>query len=343
MEKNPKGKQQANIYDIAKRAGVSIATVSRVLNKSAKVSEKYRKKVAAVMKEMGYEPNVFARGMGLNSMSTVGIMCTDASDPFLSGGLYYAELAFRKQGYSTVLASTGNLLEDKKKAMEQMLSKRIDGLLLFGSSFLEKEEADREYIRRAAAQIPIMIVNGPMKGENIYSVCCTDFEATFQVVERLLQKGRRNILYLYCADTYSGQQKLRGYRAALGAFGIMVDPSRMLFLPRDLREMQSILIGCFQEKKGVDGVVVSEDLCAVAALKAALEAGLSIPEEMDIVGYNNSLLSLCTTPELTTVDNQVELLAGTAAGQLIKRLRGEEIPWQMLIPYEIIVRDSARL
>ena len=96
-----------NIYDVSEKAGVSIATVSRVLNGNPNVSEPTRQKVLNVMKEIGYTPNVFARGLGLNTMHTIGIMCADSSDPFLANAVYYLEQNLRKCGYDSFLCCTG--------------------------------------------------------------------------------------------------------------------------------------------------------------------------------------------------------------------------------------------
>ncbi|MBP5249200.1 MAG: LacI family DNA-binding transcriptional regulator, partial [Lachnospiraceae bacterium] len=149
-----------NIYDISERSGVSIATVSRVLNGSPKVSEATKSKVLAVMDELGYTPNVFARGLGLNTMNTVGIMCSDSSDPFLANAVYYLEQNLRKHGYDSFLCCTGYELKNKKNYLELILSKRVDGLILVGSSLLEPKDEDDLYIKEAASRVPVMLMNG---------------------------------------------------------------------------------------------------------------------------------------------------------------------------------------
>ena len=103
-----------NIYDVSKRAGVSIATVSRVLNGNPNVSEKTRTKVLAIMDELGYTPNVFARGLGLGTMKTIGIMCSDSSDPYLANAIYHLEQQLRGNGYDSLLCCTGSSLENKR-------------------------------------------------------------------------------------------------------------------------------------------------------------------------------------------------------------------------------------
>ena len=102
-----------NIYDVSKKAGVSIATVSRVLNGNKNVSDKTKERVLSVMEELGYTPNVFARGLGLNTMHTIGILCSDSSDAFLANAVYYLEQTLRKNGYESFLCCTGYELENK--------------------------------------------------------------------------------------------------------------------------------------------------------------------------------------------------------------------------------------
>ena len=107
-----------NIYDVSKKAGVSIATVSRVLNGKANVSDKSKSRVLNAMKELDYTPNIFARGLGLNTMKTIGIMCSDSSDAYLANAVYYIEQELRKNGYDSLLCCTGRDIITKKKNLD---------------------------------------------------------------------------------------------------------------------------------------------------------------------------------------------------------------------------------
>lgn len=109
-------KQNMNIYDISKAAGVSIASVSRVINGADNVSEKTREKVLKVIDQYGYTPNAYARGLGRGSMRTIGIMCSDSSDIYLANAIHYLETGLREHGYNSILCCTGYDLEDKKEA-----------------------------------------------------------------------------------------------------------------------------------------------------------------------------------------------------------------------------------
>ena len=161
-----------NIYDIAKLAGVSIATVSRVVNDSPRVSEKTKLKVRAVMEENNYTPNVFARGLGLDSMKTIGIICPDVSDTYMARAVSFIERRLRGYGYDCILYCSGSHQDKKEQALELILKKRIDALVLVGSTYAGKSEEDDsvDYIRSAAEKIPVFLINGKVEAENIYCV-----------------------------------------------------------------------------------------------------------------------------------------------------------------------------
>nr|WP_288973862.1 LacI family DNA-binding transcriptional regulator [uncultured Shuttleworthia sp.] len=342
---------QVNIYDVSEHAGVSIATVSRVLNQSDKVTAKTRDKVLASIKALGYQPNVFARGLGLGSMKTIGIMVTDASDTFLAKCVYHTEQELKRHGYSAILTCTGEELSSKKRSLKRLMSKQIDGLILIGSSYAEEKVSDQDYLRKAARSIPVVLINGRMDGKGIYCIYSNDFEAMFQTTSALLAAGRRRILYLYWADSYSGRQKLAGYRAAMGAAGVRVNGRYLIRISKELAAIDSCLrnqIASMSDEQSdsnphscpVDAVIGAEDIFAVAALKLAQEYGVAIPDQVQIIGYNNSILSQCTMPELTTIDNHCADMAKGAASILIQVLEGQQTSQETMVPCRLVQRGT---
>ena len=134
-----------NIYDISRHAGVSIATVSRVLNNSPHVSEETRRKVMKVIDGCGYVPNAFARGLGLNTMKTIGLLCPDAADPYLARALACLEHAFRQKHYDCLLSCTNRDLAARRQGVELLTSRHVDGMVLMGSTFIEENSEDNAY------------------------------------------------------------------------------------------------------------------------------------------------------------------------------------------------------
>ena len=189
-----------NIYDISRRAGVSIATVSRVLNNSPHVSENTRKKVMTVIEGCGYVPNAFARGLGLNSMQTIGLLCPNASDPYLAQALANLERSFRAHGYDCLLSCTDKELSARMQGVELLRTRHVDGMVLMGSSFIEAEDRNNDFIREAAKAVPILLLNGSFPCDNVYGVLCDDQRAACEATQLLLDSGRRRILDLYLSQ-----------------------------------------------------------------------------------------------------------------------------------------------
>lgn len=332
-----------NIYDISEKAGVSIATVSRVLNNSPHVSQKTREKVLAVINDCDYVPNAFARGLGLNTMKTIGLLCPDASDTYLSHALAILEKSFRKYHYDCLLCCTERSLEARQQGIEMLTSRHVDGIVLMGSTFVENRERDNAYIRNAAKQVPIVLLNGSYSCENVYCVMCDEQRATTEATQYLLDTGRKNILYLYHSKNYNGQKKLAGYRAALESRGMPVNEQLIRFFSDEKNNVPTVrdqLLALRESGLVFDAVQTSEDILAIGAVKYAKAAKLSIPKQLSIVGYNNSSFCLCSEPEITSVDNKLQAVSEQCVSTMMGVLEGREMPQKIVFTGELVKRDS---
>ncbi len=334
-----------NIYDISRRAGVSIATVSRVLNNSPHVSENTRKKVMAVIEGTGYVPNAFARGLGLNTMKTIGLLCPDASDPYLSQALTYLERSFRQQGYDCLLSCTDKALLARQQGVELLKSRHVDGIVLMGSSFIEDDPTENDYIRDAARSMPVILLNAAFPCDNVYGVQCDDQRAVNEATLSLLDSGCRRILYLYHSRNYSGRKKLTGYRDAHAQRGVEVDEKLLCFFDQDKGSVHQVRDTLLQlEKDGLsfDAVLTSEDILSVGALKYARAAGRRVPEDLSVIGYNNSSLCACTEPELTSVDNKLFAICEHIVTTMMGVLDGKEMPQKTVFTGELVKRETTK-
>lgn len=329
-----------NIYDVSKHAGVSIATVSRVLNGNPNVSEKTRNKVLSVMSELGYTPNVFARGLGLNTMQTIGIMCSDSSDPYLANAIYYLERALRSYEYDSILCCTGYDLDAKQKYFNLLRSKRVDAIILAGSKFVEMRPKDNAYLIEAAKELPLMLVNGYLEGENIYSTVCDDHAAIYQAATSLLKSGCKRILYLYTSYSFSGMNKLEGYKDAHRDLGLPVDEGLIHQCAKDISSARDLLLFLYGKGLRFDAVMTSDDSLAVGAVKFAHAANIPVPDELSIIGYNSSILSRCTDPEITSIDSKVEALCTTTINTLMGVFSGMNVPSRTTIASDLIKRQT---
>lgn len=351
-----------NIYDIAKLSGVSIATVSRVVNGSPRVSEKTKQKVLAVMEESEYTPNVFARGLGLNSMKTIGILCPDISDQYMAEAVSHLEKRLHEYGYDCILGCSGSARESREHHTKLLLSKRIDTLILVGSLYAGsgRDPAETEYVRAAAQQVPVFMINGYVEGENIYCSYGDDRQGAYDVTQALIRRGKKRILFLYDSQTYSARQKLEGYESALADAGYPILGDLKYYVrpleihPSDGAVFSENSAGYVQNKVlyvkemllahrtlEFDSVFACNDGLAVGVLKYARAKGLAVPEELSVAGYNNSAMAVCCEPELTSVDNQVKRLCNDAIDRMLEVLQGKaDVERDHKVRCEIVKRCS---
>lgn len=331
------------IYDISKKAGVSIATVSRVLNGSPKVKEATRKKIMDIIEENEYTPNSSARAMGLKSMRTVGILCADSSDIFLAKAVYYLEQNLQSAGYESILCCTGYNLDTRKNYVNLILSKKVDALILVGSNFIGEAEQENQYIKDVSAKVPVMILNASYHHDNVYCILCDDMNSMYRAATEMYDSGIHDILYLYKALSYSGHKKLDGFKAAMEDKKVKGYKSLILRVPEEITGLENIadFVSEYASKgHRFHGVIAADDELGIAAVKYGQKNGLSIPDDLSVIGYNNSMLTECSTPELTSIDNQLKTLSECLVSTLIGVLSGREMPRKTVFSGSLVKRKT---
>lgn len=328
-----------NIYDIAKLSKVSIATVSRVINGSDRVSEKTKKKVEDVMAAYGYKPNVFARSLNLEQSMVVGIMCPNIADRYMAKGVSFLEKQLRSYGYDCILMCSGYDFESKVECVKSLIDRRIDALFLVGSNYAKDHgNKDIEYLKDAALKMPIILINGYLNYENIYCVLTDNKKAVYKATDMLIKQGRKNIIFLFDSYSYSLKKKMQGFELALKDNGILIDKNNLIFVPNSIMDTYKIL-----EERNIefDGVIASDDAMAIGALKLAYSRG--IEDKVSVVGYNNSELCLCSVKELSSIDSKIEDLCDLAVKTLLKVINNEKVSKKQVIDCEFIERGSTKL
>ncbi len=333
-------KEALNIYDIAEIANVSIATVSRVVNGSDKVSENTRKKVLKVIEDVGYTPNVFAQGLGLNTMHTVGILVPTLADDYMSTAVDCLEKELKRYGYDCILSCTGFELAGKQSKCEMLLSKHIDSLIFVGSTYAGNgiDASATDYIREAAEKVPVFIVNGNVSGKNIYASVCEDEAIVYDVAKQMVERGRSNVLFLTDSRSYSSNKKKKGYERAMEQAGL---PVNVIYVENDIHAVKKQLLGL---KDKPDGIIASNDNIAVGAVKYAVSVNLKIPDEIEIAGYNNSILAISSTPEISSIDNHTAEICHDTVERIMHNLNddGYKPSNKITISCNLVCRETTK-
>lgn len=327
-----------NIYTIASEAGVSIATVSRVLNNSPSVSEKTKEKVFSVIRSHNYVPSAIAQNLSTRtSGNLIGIVCYNLKDLYYTTAISLLESALRKRGHHIILSCTGEDYIQKQKSIEMLITKQVDAIILIGSVFLDAH-GNNAYLINAAKHCPLVIINGKIKSDNIYSFYCDDFAAVRDCVHKLSEK-RRNFLFLYDADTYSGNLKMTGFLEGMKECGL--DPTgrtlRCEPTPNSAAEQFTKFLDASHK---VDVVITSNDVLAAGVLNAAAKRKMRVPEDISIIGYNNSIITQCTTPPLSSIDNGLDQLCELAVNSLVKLFNGETVNGVTTVSPHLILRET---
>ena len=341
-EKEKLQQNTLTIYDISEKAGVSIATVSRVLNGSRKVSPATKEKVLEIITTCGYEPNVFARGLGTGTMKTIGILCADVADLYLANAVSFLERELRQHGFDTILNCTGYELQQKQACMKAMEARRVDAVILVGSHYVEKEEKKNKYIIDASCRLPVVMVNGYLKGENIYCNLSDDYGAFYEATEYLIRSGRQNILFLYREETSSARAKFAGYKDALKHNELEFRTELTFQSDGIIEKIRKDLENLSTQNILYDAVLATDDELALAALKYAQKHQLQVPKELAVIGCNNSVLSISCSPEMSSIDNKCEMLCISTVSTLMRVLDGQDAVNKTVLSADFIERETTK-
>ncbi|MHB8961949.1 MAG: LacI family DNA-binding transcriptional regulator [Saccharofermentanales bacterium] len=324
-----------NIYDIADRCGVSIATVSRVLNNKSNVKAATRDRILQVIAELDYSPNVFARGMGLNSARMIGRLCTDVTDLYYAKAVSEIERLLKAEGYDLILCCTGNDLVKKRQYLRFLLDKKVDGIILVGSIF--KEKRDNSHIILAAAEVPVILINAYIQSPGIFCVLCDDREVSARVSAEMVLSGCRNLLFAYDVNTFSTREKIRGFidGIRLADKDHQVNYAVASVESPDLLDQQPGISGMIL-MADVDGILCSGDLLAARFQKYLSGLGRSAPEQVKIVGYDNTVIGGITSPAITSIESRIVDLCSIGVDTLIRYFGSEKLPDKSVLqPYPV--------
>ena len=326
-----------SIDDVAKLAGVSISTVSRVVNRNVPVSEEVVTRVEAAMKQLNYVPRVAARNLATRRTNTVGLLLSDLLGDFFPPLLNGIETMVRENGLD-LLISTAGRQGPYDQLPRSLGNHNTDGLLVFSGS-LTNEGVEHAH----SSGLPLVLIHqSPPAGLNIPCVTVENKAASHKIVEHLIVTHRRRRIALLRGPRDNGDAHWRemGYREALAAHNIDFDPALAGAGEFERDVARATIDSMLTSGATFDAVYTGDDEAAVGALVALEAHGIRVPEDVSVVGFDDQRLAAILHPPLTTVRAPTEQVGAEAARQLIRLIRTGSADPLTLLPTEIIFRRS---
>lgn len=326
------------IYDVAKEANVSIATVSNVINNRGKISEKTKKRVLAAIKYLNYEPSVVASALTGKNTYTIGLLLHDIANPFFSELARSIEDHSTRYGFNVIICSTDNNEEKEKKYIDLLIRKRVDGVLL--ASGFKKKELIHQLMEQ---DIPVAIIAQEIPSMTISTVAVDDFRGGYIAASHLLQLGHKKIAVI--GDyARSSEQRINGVIEAMASYHLSLKKEyikRNDASTANGKEATKELL-CLRDRP--TAIFAFNDLVAVGVIQCARELNIRIPDELSVVGFDNTILATNVEPPLTTVAQPTYELGREVIKLLRKEIKDNKaaIKQKKLFMPELIIRKTTK-
>ncbi|WP_152395950.1 LacI family DNA-binding transcriptional regulator [Paenibacillus guangzhouensis] len=329
----------ATIKDIARVAGVSTATVSRVINHLGGYNEETEKKVTAVAKSLGYRKNENARSLVQKSTNTIGIIMPDVTTSFYGDIIRGIEDMSYEQGYSVILTHAGSSGSRIHESLNLMGERRVDGLIIVS---IELHEAAMDAL--SSLDIPYILLSTKTDREDMPYLKVDDFSAAYTAVEYLIQNNHRSIGMAGAnpVDPISGAPRVQGYTQALRDHGIKVDLNLIKAGDFSFESGKEAMQAFLEDQASITAVFCASDEAALGIISTCFEHGISVPAELSVVGYDNSKVSYMSIPPLTTVAQPLYDMGREGCLELIDAVQHKIKIESKVIPHELVVRKSVR-
>jgi len=329
---------RVTIKDIAKRVGVTPATVSMVINNSPKISQKTKERVMQAIKEMNYHPNYIGRSLVKGKTNNIGVVASFFASLFALESVRGIEQNLRKTPYNLILYSTRGIEENEKDLLRRIFyERRADGLVII-SLKMEKEILE-EF---KSEGIPVVFIEEIVEGAP--TVKFNNIKGAFLATEYMIKKGRKNIAIVIGDRGLNAEERLKGYKEALEKYNIPLKNDNVInVLNYSFEEGEEILNMILERQEKVDGVFCGAgDITAIGIMDAAKSRGVRIPEDFGIIGYDDIYISNLTTPSLTTVRQPIAQMGMRSFDLLMEMIEGKTGSESKIISFEpeLIIRES---
>jgi len=324
----------SSIREVAKLAGVSPSTVSRVMNNTARVDEEKRKRVLDAIEATGFQPNELARALFKQSSKIIGVIVSSIVNPFFSEMVRAIEEEAFEHGYRILICDSSGNVEKEKMNIHMLNQMKADGLIMMAQS-----EMTSQVIKDC--QMPVVVLDRRVNGENVIASVSSDHYSGGRIaLQHLLDCGCKNIVCVRGPqNSSSGKDRYTGYRDLCKEIGLeeqVIDGDYSY--DNNLDTVDLIL----ERYKKVDGIVACNDMAAFAICKALQEHGYHVPEDIQVIGYDNVMFSRLFSPGITTVQQPIKEMGRLAVQIIVKHINGENYEKNNNFDVELIERQSTQ-
>ncbi|MEQ6388721.1 catabolite control protein A [Bacillaceae bacterium S4-13-58] len=327
------------IYDVAREANVSMATVSRVVNGNPNVKPATRKKVSEVIERLGYRPNAVARGLASKKTTTVGVIIPDISSVFFAELARGIEDIATMYKYNIILANSDQNKEKELHLINTMLGKQVDGLIFMGGSISEEHITSFK-----TSQVPIVLAATLDDSKEISTVNINYERAAYDAVKYLVENGNKKIGFITGPiETAIDNEKYKGYQTALHEASIEVDEELIIQGDYSYDSGMEAVDQFFNLTNPPTAIFVSSDEMALGVIHGVQDRGLSVPQDVEVVGYDNTRLATMVRPTLSTIVQPMYDIGAVSMRLLTKYMNKEQVDeTKVVLPHRFVERDSTK-
>lgn len=329
------------INDVAREAGVSITTVSRVINNNYPVKQETREKIERAIEKLQYNPNIIARGLIMKRTSVIGVVVPGLTNLFFPTIVEAIDNVTREKGYSISLNNSSGSPELERELVNKMMSMQVDGIIAIDPS---AENLDNGYYEKVGSKLPLVVVNANSDRNNLNFVSYNEEVGTVEAFEYLIKLGHKKIAFLRGGNSFSYDIKEKIYLDIIKKNNLkykkIVQISHGNTID-SIAEAEKSMEKFLQSKDRPSAVFACNDLMGIGVLGACNRLGVIVPEELSICGFDNTLISNISHPKLTTVDlgmNDIGKRAAKEMLNLIEHQNTEKI--KVVLNTKLLIRDS---
>jgi len=327
------------IYDIAQAAGVSTATVSKVLNNTGRISEKTRRNILRIIEEMDYQPSIVASALTGKKTHTIGLLLPDLANPYFSEIARNIEDRGHDHGFSVIICSTDNKPEKVSHYISILRQKRVDGIII--ATGVRDEKVLKELNRR---DIPFALIARELPMLAAHTVLVDDFMGGYLAASHLAEWGHRKIAIIAeDLQLTSSKERVRGWRSALEEHGITCDEKWVVIGDFTVEGGKRAMHRLLDLPDRPTAVFACNDLLAIGSIQAARERGLSVPDDVSVVGFDNTILATIIDPPLTTVAQPIREIGRQVMDLLVREIEErKQVKQRVVLLPELIIRQSTK-